>query len=207
MQLANLNFRHRFVPSAPGNERTLLLLHGTGGNENDLLDIGKTLDPTAVLLSPRGKVLENGMPRFFRRLEEGVFDEEDLVHRTHELADFVLAASREYQFDEKDIVAVGYSNGANIAAAMLLLRPEVLSGAVLLRPMVPLIPENLPSLNGKQIYVASGAHDSLIPADNAQELVTLLQEAGAQVTFALHNAGHGLVGADIEEARQWLEKF
>src|SRR6266478_6575321 len=133
------DFIHEFVPGS--SERTLLLLHGTGGNERDLIPLGHELDPGASLLSPRGKVLENGMPRFFRRLAEGVFDLEDLTKRTHELADFVIAAAQRYKIDMKNIVAVGYSNGANIAASMLLLRPEILSAAVLFRAMVPLVSE------------------------------------------------------------------
>src|SRR6266849_404267 len=118
---------HEFVPG--DSERTLLLLHGTGGNEHDLIPLGRELDPAAALLSPRGKVLENGMPRFFRRLAEGVFDEADVVRRANELADFVGAAAARYEFDPRHVTAVGYSNGANIAAAVLLLRPEVLTSA------------------------------------------------------------------------------
>ncbi|HJX26089.1 MAG TPA: hypothetical protein VJ252_08025, partial [Chthoniobacterales bacterium] len=136
------DFIHEFVPGTSG--RTLLLLHGTGGNEHDLLPLGRVLDPTAALLSPRGKILENGMPRFFRRLAEGVFDLEDLKKRTHELADFVAASAEQYQFAADKLVAVGYSNGANIAGSMLLLRPETFRTAILFRAMVPLVPENLP---------------------------------------------------------------
>src|SRR6184192_4850281 len=133
------DFIHEFVLGK--SERTLLLLHGTGGNERDLIPLGHELDPNAALLSPRGKVLENRLPRFFRRLAEGVFDLEDLKNRTHELADFVAAAAKHYGFASDNLVAVGYSNGANIAASMLLLRPEILSDAILFRAMVPLIPE------------------------------------------------------------------
>src|ERR1700736_7069237 len=145
------DFIHEFVPG--GSERTLLLLHGTGGNERDLIPLGRELDPSASLLSPRGKVLENGMPRFFRRLAEGVFDLEDLKKRTHELADFVIAAAQFYKIDMKNIVAVGYSNGANIAASMLLLRPEVLSAAILFRAMVPLVPETQPNLSSVHVWI------------------------------------------------------
>src|SRR5438046_1466021 len=133
------DFIHDFVPGS--SSRTLLLLHGTGGNERDLIPLGRELDPNAALLSPRGKVLENGMPRFFRRLAEGVFDLEDLKYRTNELADFVAAAAQHYGFASDNLIAVGYSNGANIAAAMLLLRPEILHGAVLFRAMVLLVPK------------------------------------------------------------------
>src|SRR5499433_2520532 len=135
-------FIHEFVPG--DSDRTLLLLHGTGGSERDLIPLGRELDPNASLLSPRGKVLENGMPRFFRRLAEGVFDLDDLRQRTHDLAAFVAAASEAYQFDPRRVIAVGYSNGANIAASLLLLHPETLAGAVLFHAMVPLIPEKLP---------------------------------------------------------------
>src|ERR1044071_2298743 len=150
------DFLHEFVPG--NSDRTLLLLHGTGGNERDLIPLGHELDPNASLLSPRGKVLENGMPRFFRRLAEGVFDLEDLRKRTHELADFVVSAAERYKIDVKKIVAVGYSNGANIAASVLLLRPEVLSAAILFRAMVPLIPQTLPNLSDKPIFMSSGLY-------------------------------------------------
>src|SRR6187401_91570 len=139
------DFIHEFLPG--NSSRTLLLLHGTGGNERDLISLGRELDPNAALLSPRGKVLENGMPRFFRRLAEGVFDLEDLKYRTNELADFVIAAAQHYGFASDNVVAVGYSNGANIAASILLLRPQVLSAAVLFRAMVPVIPDKLPDLS------------------------------------------------------------
>src|SRR5919198_2481586 len=132
------DFLHEFVPG--NSNRTLLLLHGTGGNERDLIPLGRELDPDASLLSPRGKVLENGMPRFFRRLAEGVFDLEDLTYRANDLADFVIAAAQHYGFAPDQLVAVGYSNGANVAAAVLLLRPEIIHRAILFRAMVPLIP-------------------------------------------------------------------
>src|SRR5947199_697826 len=174
-----------FIPEfGPGtSNRTLLLLHGTGGNERDLIPLGRELDPNAALLSPRGKVLENGMPRFFRRLAEGVFDLEDLRNRTNELADFVASAAEHYRFASDKLVAVGYSNGANIAASMLLLRPEVLSAAVLFRSMVPLVPETQPNLNSKRIWIGAGAHDPIISASNTKELVEMLRNAGADVTI------------------------
>ena len=197
-----LGFLHRFVPGPSG--RTLLLLHGTGGTEDDLLPLGRALDAEAALLSPRGRVLENGMPRFFRRLAEGVFDEQDLIRRTHELADFIEAAAAHYQFDPKQLIALGYSNGANIAGGLLLLRPKALGGAALLRPMVPLVPETLPDLKGVPVLVSVGNQDPIVPAENARELVALLRRAGADVTVCFENAGHGLTEATLASARRWL---
>src|SRR5262249_25501268 len=141
------DFIHRFEPAPPGGtDATLLLLHGTGGNENDLLPVGRAVAPHSALLSPRGRVLAHGMPRFFRRLAEGAFDHEDLVARTHELADFVAEAAKRYGFDAKRVIAAGFSNGANIAGSLMLLRPETLAGAILLRPMVPFEPKTPPDL-------------------------------------------------------------
>jgi predicted esterase len=196
------DFIHEFVPGK--SKRTLLLLHGTGGNERDLIPLGHDLDPDASLLSPRGKILENGMPRFFRRLAEGVFDLEDLQKRTHELADFVTSAAQHYKIDNRQVVAVGYSNGANIAASMLLLRPEILSAAVLFRAMVPLVPETRPNLNSKRIWIGAGAQDPIIPASNTQELVEMLRSAGADVTIRFFQSGHQLTSEDVDLAREWL---
>src|ERR1041384_1978603 len=182
-----LNFVHEFIPG-PSN-RTLLLLHGTGGNERDLLPLGRELDPNAALLSPRGKVLENGMPRFFRRLAEGVFDLEDLKHRTNELADFVMAAAQHYGFTTDNLVAVGYSNGANIAARMLLLRPEVLHTAILFRAMVPLCPETQPNLSSVRFWIGAGTNDPIIPVSETKALAELLRNAGADVTIRYFQAG------------------
>jgi predicted esterase len=181
-----------------------LLLHGTGGNERDLIPLGHELDPDASLLSPRGKTLENGMPRFFRRLAEGVFDLDDLKKRTHELADFVTSAAQHYEIDDKKIVAVGYSNGANIAAGMLLLRPEILSAAILFRAMVPLIPEKQPNLGSKSIFMTAGSFDPIIPASNTRQLVDLLRAAGAEVTIRFFQSGHELTRDDVDLAREWL---
>ncbi|PQV62659.1 phospholipase/carboxylesterase [Abditibacterium utsteinense] len=185
-----LDFAYQWVPGS--SNRTLLMLHGTGGNEHDLLSLGRELDGAAALLSPRGQVLENGMPRFFRRLAEGVFDIEDLKSRTQGLADFILEAAKQHGFDAKQVVAVGYSNGANIAASLLLLRPEILRAAVLLRPMVPLIPETLPDLSGVRVSIAGGKQDHIVPVENTQRLVALLRDAGADVTASFASGGHGL---------------
>jgi len=196
------DFIHDFVHGK--SARTLLLLHGTGGNERDLIPLGQELDPDASLLSPRGKVLENGMPRFFRRLSEGVFDLEDLRKRTNELADFVGSAAQHYAIDSKNIIAVGYSNGANIAASMLLLRPEILSAAILFRAMVPLTPDKKPNLSSVSIFMGAGALDPIVLASNTKELGELLRNAGANVTIRFFQSGHQLTSADVDAAREWL---
>jgi predicted esterase len=196
------DFIHEFVPGS--SNRTLLLLHGTGGNERDLIPLGRELDPNASLLSPRGKVLENGMPRFFRRLAEGVFDLEDLKNRTNELADFVAAAAQHYGFAADKVVAAGYSNGANIAASLLLLRPEVLSAAILFRAMVPLVPKDLPDLSSVRVWIGAGTDDPIIPTSETKRLAELLRKAGADVTIRHFPAGHELTPDDVEAAREWL---
>lgn len=203
-----LGFTHQYVV-APNRsnkaESTLLLLHGTGGNEDDLLPLGRELDPDAQLLSPRGKILEGGrMPRFFRRLAEGVFDIEDLKFRTKELAEFVEKASRIYGFDARNVIAVGYSNGANIAASMLLLKPQTLSEAILFRAMVPLVPESLPNLSGKRIFMSSGLRDPIATREEAGKLSGLLRQARAVVDLQWQNSGHELTQKDIDAAKQWL---
>src|SRR5438093_4515450 len=196
------DFIHEFVPGK--SERTLFLLHGTGGNERDLMPLGRELDPDAALLSPRGKVLENGMPRFFRRLAEGIFDLEDLKYRTNELADFVAAAAQHYGFAADNVVAVGYSNGANIAASMLLLLPEILSATILFRAMVPLVPETQPNLSAVRVWIGAGTEDPIIPMSETNALVDLLRGAGADVTMRYFPAGHELTPADVEAARDWV---
>ncbi|MGI8430928.1 MAG: alpha/beta hydrolase [Chthoniobacterales bacterium] len=195
-------FHHRFVAGRSG--RTLLLLHGTGSDETDLLSLGQTVDPDAALLSPRGQVLENGMPRFFRRLAEGVFDEEDVKRRADELADFIDDAASLYQFDQSKLIAVGYSNGANIASAILLLRPGTFHGAALLRAMVPFVPEQLPDLGGAPVLISSGEHDPIIPLENAQRLAALLRRAGAEVQTEVEDAGHNLTPETVATTSAWL---
>ena len=197
-----LDFIHQFVPGT--SNRTLLLLHGTGGNERDLISLGRELDPNAALLSPRGKVLENGMPRFFRRLAEGVFDLEDLKQRTNELADFVTSAAQDCGFATDKLVAVGYSNGANIAASLLLLRPEVLPTAILFRAMVPLFPEREPNLSSVRVWIGAGTNDPIIPMSGTKALAELLSSDGANVTIRYFQAGHELTLADVQSAREWL---
>ena len=199
-----LGFSHRFVPAEETNAPTLLLLHGTGGDENDLIPLGRMLSERAAFLSPRGKVLENGAPRFFRRLAEGVFDQEDLVDRTHELAEFVTTAISEYELDPENIFAVGFSNGANIAASLLLLHPSLLSGAALLRAMVPFEPEIPPDLSGTPVYLAAGRSDQMIPPESTEQLAEILRNAGAEVTLDWQPGGHAIGRTEIEAARSWL---
>jgi phospholipase/carboxylesterase/glyoxalase family protein len=199
-------FKHRFVPGSGQEGATLLLLHGTGGNENDLLPLGRELLPGANLLSPRGKVLEHGMPRFFRRLAEGVFDEEDLEFRTEELAGLVEGATGRYDFDPDKLFAVGFSNGANIAASLLLTRPDLLRGVVLLRPMVPFEPEVLPDLSGVRIFVSAGEMDQMVPRENTERLVELLRDSGAEIQVRWQPTGHGLMREEVEETKRWLSR-
>jgi phospholipase/carboxylesterase len=203
-----LGFIHRYAPPQDKDDNsalTLLLLHGTGGNEDDLLPLGRELDPHAGLLSPRGKILEAGrIPRFFRRLAEGVFDIEDLKFRTFELAEFVEKASRIYGFDPNKVFAVGYSNGANIAASMLLLKPQTLSGAVLFRAMVPFVPDSLADLSEKRILLSSGLRDPIATRQEAEKLYGLFKQARALVDLQWQNSGHDLVEDDINVAKQWL---
>ena len=202
--MSNPDFIHRFVPSQSGSARVLLLLHGTGGDESDLLPLASELDPTVAVLSPRGKVMENGMPRFFRRFAEGVFDEEDIILRANELADFVSAAAEKYSFGANNVTAVGYSNGANIAAAMMLLRPEILQSAVLFRAMVTLSNPPPAQLTGKRVFLSAGRHDPIIPLPNVQQLAAVLKNAGAEVTLEIREASHGLLQEDLVAAKRWL---
>lgn len=202
---ADTDFVHVFEPGANPDRQSLLLLHGTGGDERDLLSLGRTVAPGASLLSPRGKVLEGSAPRFFRRLAEGVFDEADLGHRTDELAEFVLAAQKRYGLPAP--IALGFSNGANIAAAMLMQRPEVLAGAVLLRAMVPFAEPPRTDLTGKPVLILSGALDPIVPKADAEALARQLGESGAAVEHRILPAGHGLGQADIGLIKDWLARL
>ena len=201
----SLSFIHRFIPAAGSDAPTLLLLHGTGGDETSLLDLGRMVSAQAARLSPRGPVLEHGMPRFFRRLAEGIFDIEDLTQRTQDLGDFVEAAARAYGFDPRRVVAVGFSNGANIAASLLLLRPGVLSGAILLAPMVPLEPDPLPDLSPVPVLIGAGRHDPLVPVEQTERLARVLLDAGAQVTLHWHPGGHTITQDEVQAAAAWLD--
>jgi phospholipase/carboxylesterase len=200
----DLGFIHRFVPGRDESRTPLLLLHGTGGDENDLVPLGERLSAAAALLSPRGKVLENGMPRFFRRIEEGEWDLEDLDARTAELADFVAAARKAYKLPPP--VALGFSNGANIAWSLMLRDPALLGGAVLMRAMLPFDPRPLPDLDGIPVLILAGVNDPLVPVDQAALLAALLGEAGADVTYEVVHGGHGLTGDDLSLAGSWLAK-
>lgn len=205
--VAASDFIHVYEPASHGAGAPLLLLHGTGGDERDLLPVGRIVAPGAALLSPRGRVLEGQMPRFFRRLAEGVFDEADLIARTHELADFVMEMRERHGFAAP--VALGFSNGANIAASLLLLRPETVSGAILLRAMPPFAPSSAadraaaPALAGKRILLLSGAMDPIIPAAQSETLAQMLGRAGAEVDHRILPSGHGLSQADLTIAAGW----
>jgi phospholipase/carboxylesterase/glyoxalase family protein len=213
--MAELDFVHVYQPPPPppaglGADRsrtpTLLVLHGTGGSEHDLLSLASMLAPQFGVLSPRGKVLERGMPRFFRRLAEGVFDLDDLKFRTAELAAFVKSAAAQYGFDPTRVTAAGFSNGANIAASLLLLEPTALSSAILFRAMVPIVPDPLPALPGTPVFLANGRRDPLVPSAEAERLAALLQSAGADVTVFWQPGGHELMPGDVKQAREWLQR-
>lgn len=201
----DLGFIHVFEAPATIGAPTLLLLHGTGGDERDLLALAPSLWNGAGVLSPRGNVLERGMPRFFRRLAEGVFDLDDLRHRTHELAVFLRRASERYAFDPGRLVAVGFSNGANIAASLLLLDPgAALAGAVLFRAMVPLVPDPMPAIPATPVLLSNGRTDPLVTEAETERLAALLRQAGADVTLLWPDAGHQLTSGDVTQARGWL---
>ncbi|WP_430788861.1 alpha/beta hydrolase [Virgibacillus flavescens] len=189
------------------NKPTLLLLHGTGGTEQDLLPLAEMVDPTASVLSVQGNVSENGMPRFFRRLEEGVFDEEDLLFRTNELNDFVDQAAKDHDFDRDNVVAIGYSNGANIAASMLFHIENSLKGAVLHHPMVPRRGVKIPDLTNNPVLIAAGKNDPLCKPEESQELKKLLEEANAKVDLHWEMNGHQLSRAEVEKASEWFQTY
>ncbi|OMD30839.1 alpha/beta hydrolase [Paenibacillus odorifer] len=198
---------HVFRKGKDITKPTLVLFHGTGGNEQDLLPLAEMLSPDSSVLGIRGNVLENGMPRFFRRLAEGVFDEADLLFRTHEIKQFLDEAAEKYGFDANNLVAVGYSNGANIAGSLLFHYKDIFRAAVLLHPMVPLRNVELPSLEGVSIFIGAGTNDPLITSTETQELEGILQKAGAEVTTHWGNQGHRLSMAEAEAAKDWLQGF
>ncbi len=205
MSAEPLSYIHRYIsPQDPSEKRTLLLLHGTGGDENDLLGLGRHLVPEAGLLSPRGNVPEAGMNRFFRRLNVGVFDQDDLRRRTDELAQFIAQAAERYRFDPGHVTAVGYSNGANIAASLLFRHPEALTAAVLFHAQLPFLPEVPPDLSGRRVFIGAGMADPLVPRSGTEELAGLLKSYGAEVALHFHSGGHELRDDEVEAAREFL---
>jgi phospholipase/carboxylesterase len=198
--------KHIFQKGNDPTKPTLLVLHGTGGNESDMLPIAGRIDQDASVLSVRGNVLENGMPRFFRRLAEGVFDEEDLIKRTAELHDFLDEAAETYQFERDNIIAIGYSNGANIAGSLLFHYQNALKGAILHHPMVPRRGIELPNLEEKSIFIGAGSNDPLCSPEESVELQTLLEKAGAKVQLYWENWGHQLTVSEIEAAKKWYDE-
>ncbi|WOV88682.1 alpha/beta hydrolase [Sporosarcina oncorhynchi] len=199
--------KHVFYKGKDVNKPTLLLLHGTGGNEQDLLPLGGRIDADASVLSVRGNVLENGMPRFFKRLAEGIFDEEDLIFRTKELNEFLDEAANEYGFDRDNVMAVGYSNGANIAASLLFHYQNALKGAILHHPMVPRRGVELPDLTGKHVFIAAGTNDPICPPSESTELQTFLEKANALVELHWENNGHQLTADEVEAASKWYSSL
>ncbi len=200
---------HRFIPASDSAQEayTLLLLHGTGGDENDLLGLADRFGTGFHYLSPRGQVTENGMPRFFRRLSEGVFDQEDLERRTLELAAFIRQASVKYGFNPRKVIALGYSNGANIAASLLLSGEQVLRHAILLHAMVPFIPRDLPKIQHTQVLLTAGENDPIVSSDNTSALADLLIQAGAEVELFWHQAGHTLIEEELSRAQLFLNNL
>lgn len=201
--MTDLGFAHRWVP-ARESAMTALVLHGTGGDESDLLPLGAAVAPGASLLSPRGKVLERGAPRFFRRVSLGVFDQVDLAARTDELVTFLRRAAEAYGFDPSRVVAIGYSNGANIASSAFLRHPGALARAVLFRPMVPFVPDPSPVLGGMPVYISAGRVDPIVRRENTEELLRVLNAAGAVVTIRWEEAGHALTSGEVQGAADWL---
>lgn len=203
--MPKLPFPHVFEPATDPEAPPLLLLHGTGGTEHDLLRLGRMVSPGSAMLSPRGAVSEGGASRFFARIAEGVFDPQEVSRRTQALADFVLAASKQYGIEPGRLVALGFSNGANVAGTMMLLRPEILVAAILLRPMLVLdLPAAPDSLVGKRVLMTNGSTDPLVPPDHPTRLAELFRAGGAEVTMRVHAASHALVPADVDAAREWL---
>jgi len=205
--MAHFTYHHVFEPGTDPAAPPLLLLHGTGGSEHDLLRLGRAISPGSALLSPRGDVSEGGTLRFFARLAEGVFDPKEITRRTHALADFILAAAAHYTFDPQQLIAIGFSNGANIAGTLLLLRPETLGGGALLRPMVVLDqPAATGSLAGKRVLLCNGSTDPLVPPDDPPRLAVLLRAGGADVKVQSVPASHALTSQDLAAAKEWLGK-
>jgi phospholipase/carboxylesterase len=201
----DLGFIHRFIPAVDSKAgQTLLVLHGTGGNENDLVGIGQAVAPGAAILSPRGNVLENGAPRFFKRLAEGVFDPKEVRSRAEELARFIRAATLVYSLDASRIFALGYSNGANIASTVMLTEPGLLQGSILLRAMTVLEPDDGVDLAGSSVLISAGRMDPIVPTASVERLRDIFQSANAEVTVKWQLTGHNLVPSEVREAAEWL---
>ena len=198
----DLGFIHRFVPGEESAD-TLLVLHGTGGNENDLVGIGQAIAPGAAILSPRGNVLENGAPRFFKRIAEGVFDPKEVRSRAEELAKFIRAAAITYRLDPQRIFALGYSNGANVASTVMLIEPGVIQGSILLRPMVVYEPPEQSDLTGSSVFISAGRMDPIVPTESVEQLANMFRSANADVTLKWQISGHNLVPSEVREAVDW----
>lgn len=197
-------YEYRFEPGIQPTGPLLLLLHGTGGSENDLVPFARMVAPDADILTVRGNVSENGAARYFRRIAEGVFDLEDLRIRTEQLGGFLNAAGKRHAFAMKRVVAIGFSNGANIAASLMLRQPDTLRHGILLRAMVPFQPVTMPDLKGSSALVAAGRADRIIPPENSERLAAMLRDAGGAVELRWQDAGHSLVQEDVSDAREFL---
>ena len=202
---SSVDFVHRFIPGALASAPTILALHGTGGDEHDLVPLARMIDGDAAILSPRGRVLEQGKPRFFRRLAEGVFDLDDLREQTRALGDFIVSATARYHVDPANVIALGYSNGANIAASILLTRADLLAGAMLLRPMMPFEPDTMVSLPGTPVLISAGSNDPIVPRASTERLAAALAGAGAKVTTIWQTTGHALTPPELEQVTAWWQ--
>ena len=201
----DLGFIHRFVPAEDKTSaQTLVVLHGTGGDENDLIGIGQAIAPGVAILSPRGNVLENGAPRFFKRLAEGVFDPKEVRSRGEELAQFIRAAISRYALNPQRIFALGYSNGANVASTVMFIEPGLLQGAILFRPMLVFEPDERPDLSGAGVFISAGRMDPIVPTTSVERLVELFEGSRAEVTLKWQLAGHNLLPSEVREAADWL---
>lgn len=199
----DLGFIHRFVPGEESAD-TLLVLHGTGGNESDLIGIGQAIAPGAAILSPRGNVLENGAPRFFKRIAEGVFEPKEVRTRAEELARFIRAAAVTYRLDPSRIFAFGYSNGANIASTVMLIEPGAIQGSILFRPMLVYEPPDKPDLSGSSIFISAGRLDPIVPTASVEQLAEIFRSGNADVTLKWQISGHNLVPSEVREAAEWF---
>ena len=205
--LNTFGYKHKYLPSNSGDDSlTLLLLHGTGGNEDDLISFGQRLAPTANILSPRGNVLENGMPRFFRRISDGVLDFKDLKIRTAELVEFLEKASMAYKFDRRKVIAFGYSNGANMAESLLWNYPRLLAGAILIRPMMAIKSQAVPDLSNVPVFISGGRYDMINPPGDIERVAEILGAAGASIKLAIQDAGHEMTREELSQIAEWWKK-